>query len=64
MEVLVLNFLLIQRLVMGVGFREEGVVEEAFLQAWDRLLLDNWALGWVLEFVLLWVFGLRKRYAF
>ena len=64
MEVLVLNFLLIQRLVMGVGFREEGVVEEAFLQARDRLLLDNWALGWVLEFVLLWVFGLRKRSAF
>ena len=36
MEVLVLNFLLIQRLVTGVGLREEGVVEEAFLQAWDR----------------------------
>ena len=56
MEVLVLNFLLIQRLVMGVGFREEGVVEEAFLQAWDRLSLDSWALGWVLGCILLWVF--------
>ena len=36
MEVLVLNFLLIQCLVTGVGLREEGVVEEAFLQARDR----------------------------
>ena len=36
MEVLVLNFLLILRLVMGVGLWEEGVVEEAFLQARDR----------------------------
>ena len=58
MEVLVLNFLLIQRLVTGVGLREEGVVEEAFLQAWGRLLLDRWALGWVLRFVLLWAFFL------
>ena len=58
MEVLVLNFLLIQRLVTGVGFQEEGVVEEAFLQVRDHLLLDNWVLGWVLGFVLLWVFVL------
>ena len=64
MEVLVLNFLLIQRLVIGVVFREGGVVEEAFLQAWDRLPLDSWALGWVLGFVLLWVFVLRKHSAF
>ena len=41
MEVLDLNFLPIQHLVMGVGFWVEGVVEEAFLQAWDRLSLDN-----------------------
>ena len=41
MEVLVLNFLLIQRLVMGVGFREEGVVEEAFLQVQGRLSSDT-----------------------
>ena len=61
MEGLDLSFLLIQRLAMGVGLREEGVVEEAFLQAWDRLPLDSWALGWVLGFVLLWVFILRKR---
>ena len=53
MEVRALNFLLIQRLLVGVVFREEGVVGEAFLQAWDRLLLDRWALGWVLGFVLL-----------
>ena len=58
MEVLVLNFLPIQRLAMGVGFQEGGVVEEAFLQAWDRLSLDSWALGWVLMFMLLWVFVL------
>ena len=57
MEVLVLNFLLIQRLAMGVGLWEGGVVEEAFLQARDRLSSDSWALGWVLVFVLLWVFG-------
>ena len=56
MEVLVLDFLLIQRLAMDVGLRVKGVVEEAFLQAQDRLLLDRWALGWVLGFVLLWVF--------
>ena len=60
MEVLVLNFLLIQRLVMGVGFREEGVVEEAFLQAQGHLSSDRWVLGWVLRFVLLWAFFLRK----
>ena len=64
MEVLVLSFLLIQRLAMGVGLQEGGVVEEAFLQAWDRLLLDSWALGWVLVFVLLWVFILWKHSAF
>ena len=58
MEVLVLNFLLIQHLVMGVVFREGGVVEEAFPQAQDRLLSDNWVPGWVLGFVLLWVFVL------
>ena len=58
MEVLVLNFLLIQRLAMGVGLRKEGVVEEAFLQARDRLLLDSWVLGWVLVFVFLWSFFL------
>ena len=53
MEVLVLSFLLIQRLAMGVGLRKEEVVEEAFLQARDRLLLDSWVLGWVLGFMLL-----------
>ena len=58
MEVLVLNFLLIQRLVTGVVFRVEGVVEEVFLQAWGRLSLDNWVLGWAPVFVLLWVFVL------
>ena len=58
MKVLVLGFLLIQRLVTGVGFQEEGVVEEAFLQVQDCLLLDSWALWWVLRFVLLWVFVL------
>ena len=31
MEVLVLNFLLIQRLVTDVGLQQGGVVEEAFL---------------------------------
>ena len=45
MEVLVLDFLLIQRLVRDVGFRVGGVVEEAFLQAQDRLSLDSWVLG-------------------
>ena len=58
MEVLVLNFLLIQHLAMGVGLRKEGVVEEAFLQAQDRLLLDSWVLGWMLVFVFLWSFFL------
>ena len=58
MEVLVLNFLLIQHLAMDVGLRVEGVVEGAFLQAWDRLSLDNWVLGWVLVFVFLWSFFL------
>ena len=56
MEVLVLNFLLIQCLVMAVGFWKEGVVEEAFLQVQDHLLLGSWALGWALVYVLLWVF--------
>ena len=56
MEVLVLNFLLIQRLVMGVELREGGVVEEAFLQVWGHLRLDRWVLGWALVLVLLWVF--------
>ena len=58
MEVLVLNFLLIQRLAMDVGLQVEGVVEEAFLQARDHLSLDNWVLGWAPVFVLLWVFVL------
>ena len=58
MEVRALNFLLIQRLLVGVVFRKEGVVEEAFLQARDHLLSDRWALGWVLWFVLLWLFDL------
>ena len=58
MEVLVLGFLLIQRLAMGVGFWEGGVVEEAFLRARDCLSLDSWVLGWALMFVLLWVFVL------
>ena len=53
MEGLVLSFLLIQHLAMGVGLREGGVVEEAFLQAWDHLPLDSWALGWVLVFIFL-----------
>ena len=57
MEVQVLNFLLINRLLVDVRFPEEGVVEEAF-QAWDRLSRGRWALGWVLGFVLLWVFVL------
>ena len=56
MEVLVLDFLLIQHLVVGVGFREEGVVEEVFLPVRDHLSSDRWVLGWVLGFVLLWVF--------
>ena len=54
MEVQVLNFLLIQHLLMDVVWGE--VVEEAFLQALDRLPWGNWALGWVLGFILLWVF--------
>ena len=58
MEVLILNFLLIQHLVTDVGLREGEVVEEAFLQAQGRLSSDRWALGWVLGFVLLWVFVL------
>ena len=58
MEVLVLSFLLIQCLAMGVGLQEGGVVEEAFLQAWDCLLLDRWVLGWALVFVPLWFFVL------
>ena len=59
MEVLVLDFLLIRRLVMGVGLREEGVVKEAFLQVRDHLSLDSWGPEWVLVFVLLWFFGPR-----
>ena len=55
MEVLVLNFLLIQRLVMDVGLQAGGVVEEAFLRAQGRLLSDRWVRGWALGFVLLWV---------
>ena len=51
MEVRVLNFLLIQRLLMGVVSQEGEVVEEVFLLVGDRLLLDSWALGWVLGFV-------------
>ena len=51
MEVRVLNFLLIQRLLMGVVSQEGEVVEEAFLLVGDHLSLDSWALGWVLGFV-------------
>ena len=58
MEGLVLSFLLIQCLAMGAGLREGGVVEEAFLQAQDCLSLGSWVLGWVLVFMLLWVFVL------
>ena len=58
MEVRALDFLPIQRLLMGVGFREEGVVEEAFLPARGHLSLDRWVQGWVLGFVLLWFFVL------
>ena len=60
MEVRVLNFLPIQRLLMGVMSQEGEVVEEAFLQARDRLSLDSWVPGWVPMFVLLWVFALRR----
>ena len=52
------DFLLIGRLLAGVGFREEGVVEEAFLLVAGCLLSGRWAPGWVLEFVLLWVLDL------
>ena len=52
------DFLPIGCLLAGVGFREEGVVEEAFLPVAGCLLLGRWAPGWVLEFVLLWVFDL------
>ena len=58
------DFLLIGRLLAGVGFREEGVVEEAFLLVADCLSLGRWAPGWVLEFVLLLVFDLRRRSVF
>ena len=58
------NSLLIGRLLMGVGFREEGVVEEAFLPVAGRLLSGRWAPGWVLGSVLLWVFVLRRRSVF
>ena len=47
------DFLLIGRLLAGVGFREEGVVEEAFLPVADYLWSGRWAPGWVLGFVLL-----------
>ena len=56
MEVQVLNFLLIQRPLMDAVWGE--VVEEAFLQAPDRLLWDSWVLGWVLAFILLRFFVL------
>ena len=46
------GFLLIGRLLAGVGW-EEGVVEEAFLPVADYLLSDRWAPGLVLGFVLL-----------
>ena len=51
------DFLLIGRLLAGVGW-EEGVVEEAFLPVVGCLLSDRWAPGWGLEFVLLLVFDL------
>ena len=57
------GFLLIDRPLAGVEW-EEGVVEEAFLPVAGCLLLDRWALGWVLEFVLLLVFDLRRRSVF
>ena len=47
------DFLLIGRLLAGVGFREEEVVEEVFLPVAGCLLSGRWALGWVLGFVLL-----------
>ena len=59
-----LDFLLIDRPLAGVGFREEGVVEEAFLPVAGCLLSGRWAPGWVLGFVLLLVFDLRRRSVF
>ena len=56
--------LLIGRPLAGVGFQEEGVVEEAFLPVVGCLLSGKWAPGWVLEFVLLLVFDLRRRSVF
>ena len=56
--------LLIGRLLAGVGFQEEGVVEEAFLPVVGCLLLGRWAPGWVLEFVLPWAFDLQRRSVF
>ena len=41
MEVLVLNFLLILRLVAGLGTRDGGVVEEVFLLVQHHLLSDK-----------------------
>ena len=52
------DFLLIGRLLTGVGFQEEGVMEEACLPVAGCLLSGRWALGWVLGFVLLLVLGL------
>ena len=52
-EVRVLDFLPIGRLLVGVGSQEEGVVEEAFLLVAGCLLLGRWAPGWVLGCVLL-----------
>ena len=57
------DFLPIGRLLAGVEW-EEGVVEEAFLPVAGCLLLGRWAPGWVLEFVLLSVFDLRRRSVF
>ena len=56
MEVRALGFLPIGCLLMDVV--QEGVVEEAFLPVVGCLLLGRWAPGWVLGFVLLWVFDL------
>ena len=46
------DFLLIGRLLAGVGWGEE-VVEEAFLPVAGCLLSDRWAPGWLLGYVLL-----------
>ena len=57
------DFLLIGRPLAGVEW-EEGVVEEAFLPVAGCLWSDRWAPGWVLGFVLLRVFDLRRRSVF